>query len=245
MSRRRERIPDHQQDSETAAYWRAQNQLVEIADAWVELDELLAAGSTPGSGASKPASRAPIDAHVADVRAEISGWVQFLARALMEEVTVERWPGVPWAAGHRVAELWAPPTIDTGELVRHIAHERIGHFVMHPDQQMRADFLAAAEEWAGLARRTAWPSGARWLRTGVECTEHDTSDLGQRVPCEGEYRVFMHPDQEQIPDMVCDVDPGHRITPLEWQRAQRRKPMNPQAAARLARTLRLTGRIGA
>jgi hypothetical protein len=39
--------------------------------------------------------------------------------------------------------------------------------------------------------------------------------------------------------MVCDVDPGHRITPLEWQRAMRRRPMNPQAAARFARTLRL------
>lgn len=246
MSRRRERIPDPRPQVETDVYGRTRQYLIDVADAWPELGRLVAASSGNGAGGGKPGSRVPIDAEVADVRTGLARWVQFLARVLMEEVTVERWPGIPWAPTYRVAQPWAPPTIDTGELARHIAVTRIGHFLAHEDEHLRAEFLTTAKEWSTVARSTAWPSGARWLRTGVDCTEHGTSDLGEPVPCDGEYRVFMHPDQEAIPDMVCDVDPGHRITPLEWQRAQRRRPMNAQAAARLARTLRFAGRrIGA
>jgi len=242
MSRRHARIPDLQ-PQETDTYGETREHLVTIADAWLWLDDLVAASSSPGSGAGQPASRVPIDAHVADVRTELAVWVRSLAWLLVREVTVERWPGIPWAAGHRVAEPWVPPTINTGELARHIALERLGHFLHHSDEQLRVKFLADAKRMAALASSTAWPSGARWLRTGIECTEHGTSDLGERVVCEGEYRVLMLPGQDVIPDMVCDVDPGHRITPLQWQRAQRRRPMNAQAAARLARTLRIA-RVG-
>lgn len=246
MSRRNARIPTAVHQEETDAYGVARGHLETIADAWVELDALVAAGSAPGAGAGKPASRAPIDAHVADVRTEVALWVRFLARVLMEEVTVERVVLPPWADAGVHAEPWAPPTLDTGELARHIATERIGHFLHHEDEHLRIEFLDDAERLAGIARRTAWPSGARWLRTGVVCAEHGTSDLGERVACTGEYRVFMHPDQDAVGDMVCNLDREHRITPLEWQRAQRRRPMNAQAAAKFARTLRLAdGRISA
>ena len=241
MSRRNARIPMVEQQ-ETDAYGIVRGHLEAISDAWVELDGLVAAGSTPGGGEGKPASRAPIDAHVADVRTEIALWVRFLARVLMEEVTVERAVPTPWVGAGTFAEPWAPPTLDTGQLARHIASERIGHFLHHEDEHLRVEFLDDAERIAGLARRTAWPSGARWLRTGVECTEHGTSDMGERVACRGEYRVFMHPDQSAVGDMVCTDDQEHTITPLEWQRAQRRRPMDSQAAAQFARTLRL-GRI--
>lgn len=241
MSRRNARIP-LAEPQETDTYDRARGHLLTIANTWPRLDELVASGSTPGSGAGKPASRAPIDAHVADVRQEIALWVRFLARVLMEEVTIERVaheqtviPFVPPI----VAEPWAPPALDTGLLVRHIATERIGHFLAHEDQHLRIEFLDDAERLAGLAHRTVWPSGARWLRTGVDCAEHGTSDMGERVACKGEYRVLMLPEQGAIPDMVCTEDQAHRITPLEWQRAQRRQPMNAQAAARLVTTLRL------
>jgi hypothetical protein len=246
MSRRNARIPEVVHQHETDAYGIARGHLETIADAWVELDDLVAAGSTQGSGAGKPASRAPIDAHVADVRTEVALWVRFLARVLMEEVTVERVIPTPWVGAGTFAEPWAPPTLDTGLLARHIATERIGHFLHHEDEHLRIEFMDDAARLAGLARRTAWPSGARWLRTGVVCTEHGTSDLGEREACTGEYRVFMHPDQDAVGDMVCTLDQEHRITPLEWQRAKRRKPMDAQAAARFARTLRLaSGRMSA
>lgn len=245
MSRRNARIPDAQ-PQETDAYGQAREHLETIADAWVALDDLIAAGSTPGSGAGKPASRVPIDAHVADVRTELALWVRFLARVLMEEVTIERHVPTPWVDAGTHAEPWAPPTLDTGLLVRYIAKERIGHFLAHEDQHLRVEFLDDAERLSSLARRTAWPSGARWLRTGVECTEHGTSDLGERVVCTGEYRVHMLPGQEAMPDMVCSEDQEHRITPLEWQRAMRRRPMDAKAAAKFVRTLRLAdGRISA
>lgn len=246
MSRRNARIPMAVHQEETDAYGIARGYLETIADAWVALDDLVAAGSAQGLGGGKPASRAPIDAHVADVRTEVALWVRFLARVLMEEVVVERVVPTPWLGAGTFAEPWAPPTLDTGRLALHIATERIGHFLAHEDQHMRIEFLDDAVRLAGLARRTAWPSGARWLRTGVVCAEHGTSDLGERVACRGEYRVFMHPDQDAVGDMVCNLDQEHRITPLEWQRAQRRKPMNAQAAAGFARTLRLaSGRMSA
>lgn len=238
MSRRNARIPDAE-PQETSTYDRARRHLITIANAWTMLEKLVAAGSTPGSGAGKPASRAPIDAHVADVRTEIALWVRFLARVLMEEVTVERVVPTPWVDAGTYAEPWAPPTLDTGRLARHIAEERIGHFLAHEDEHLRIEFLDDAERLAGLARRTALPSGARWLRTGVLCTEHGTSEMGERVVCEGEYRVLMLPDQDAVTDMVCTEDQDHRITPLEWQRAQRRRPMDAQAAARFVTTLRL------
>lgn len=238
MSRRNARIPDAQ-PQETDTYGATRKQLIIIAKAWTVLDEIIAAGSTPGSGAGKPASRVPIDAHVADVRTELALWVRFLARVLMEEVMVERRIPTPWANAGTHAGPWAPPTLDTGELVRHIAEERIGHFLAHKDEHLRIEFLDDAERLSSLARRTAWPSGARWLRTGIDCTEHDTSDMGERVVCRGEYRVFMLPGQEAMPNMVCSEDQEHRITPLEWQRAQRRRPMNAQAAVRFVTTLRL------
>lgn len=246
MSRRNARIPMAVHQEETDAYGIARGHLETIADAWIELDDAVAAGSAPGSGAGEPASRAPIDAHVADVRQEVALWVRFLARMLMKEVTVERVIPTPWINAGTFAEPWAPPTLDTGQLARHIASERIGHFLHHEDQHMRIEFLDDAERVAGLARRTAWPSGARWMRTGVECTEHGTSDTGERVACKGEFRVFMQPGQDAVGDMVCTEDQEHRITPLEWQRAKRRQPMDAQAAAGFARTLGLaSGRMSA
>lgn len=251
MSRRRSRavaplLAHAHEDAETDTFGRVREQLLTIADTWPVLAVLLAAGSTPGSGGGKPASRAPIDAHVADVRQELALWVRFLARVLMEEVTVERTVRPPWADAGVHAAPWAPPSTDTGELAHHIATERLGHFLHHEDQHLRIEFMDDAERLAGLARRTAWPSGARWLRTGVVCTEHGTSDLGERITCVGEFRVFMQPGQDAVGDMVCTLDQEHRITPLEWQSAKRRKPMHAQAAARFARTLRLaSGRMSA
>jgi hypothetical protein len=248
MSRRRSRavaplLARAHEDAETETFGKVREQLLTIADTWPVLAVLLAAGSTPGSGGGKPASRAPIDAHVADVRQELALWVRFLARVLMEEVTVERTVMPPWADAGVHAAPWAPPSQDTGELAHHIATERLGHFLHHEDEHLRIEFMDDAERLAGLARRTAWPSGARWMRTGIDCTEHGTSELGQRVACQGEYRVFMHPGASAVGDMVCSEDGAHAITPLEWQRAQRRRPLNAQAAARFAQTLRLA-RVG-
>lgn len=242
MSRRRSRVGQAERQAvgmllarahdgdETDTFGKVREQLLTISDTWPVLAVLLASGSTRGAGGGKPASRAPIDAHVADVRQEVALWVRFLARVLMEEVTVERTVMPPWADAGVHAAPWAPPSQDTGELAHHIATERLGHFLHHEDQHLRIEFMDDAERLAGLARRTAWPSGARWLRTGVDCTEAE---------CQGEYRVFMHPDQDAVGDMVCTNGQDHRITPLEWQRAMRRRPMNAQAAARFAATLRL------
>lgn len=213
-----------------------------IAHAYRWLGAILDAqsgGSTGGIGGAFGA-KVPVNAHVVDVRLQLERWIHFLARWLMKEVTVERWPGVPYAAEYRTpAEPWAPPVTETAALAEHVAMWRIGHFTHHADEQLRLEFFDDLAEMHSLACRTAWPSGARWLRLGVPCPEHGTSDLGERVACTGEFRMFMRPGELELGDMVCSVDGEHRITPSEWQRAMRRRPIDNTQAARFAATLRL------
>lgn len=241
MSRRRSRgeegAPLHD-DDQTAAWEQARDDLLTVADAWPILGDMLTEGER-GASTGRPGSRLPISAHIADVRAQVSAWVVFLARVLMDEVTVERYIGPPWAKPV-VAESWAPPTLDTGELVRHIAHHRIGHFLAGNPLEV-GDFLDDAHSWAAEMRHVAWPSGGRWIRLHVPCPEHGTSALGERVACGGEYRMWMLPGQDTLDDMVCSLDKEHRITPAQWMAAIRRRPASPTAAAGIVKLLRVAG----
>lgn len=168
-----------------------------------------------------PGSRMLIDADVSRVIGEVSEWAVFLARVLMDEVTVERVDAVcPWT--FRVAaEPWAPRSTATPDLLHEIATERIGHFTEHEDEQLALSVADDSERLAKKVVRTAIPSGRRRIRLGIPCLEHGTTDLGERVPCKGQYTTVLAPD-ESIGDLVCTKDDTHRMTPLEWQRAQRR-----------------------
>ena len=80
-----------------------------------------------------------------------------------------------------------------------------------------------------LAERAAYPSGRRWIPLHIACLEHGTSDKGERVVCPGQYRALLDPEKPGlIPDMVCEADPTHRISPLDWQRAARKSGFDPE-----------------
>lgn len=239
---------------ETHAVITARRHMIEVADAYEALGERMLNG--PASDAVPSQKRmvvvegegqvelklargiVPLDLTAAQARMDIASWATYLARVLMDEVLVERYVGPPWTVTV-VVEAWSPPTSDPAGLLRHIAENRIGHFTSG-DPLASADFLDSAEEHARRARAAAWPTGARWIRLHVPCPEAGTSDMGERVPCGGEYRMWMQPGQETLGDMVCDRDSQHRISPVEWQRAMRRKGItSTEGAARLVRTIRL------
>lgn len=213
---------------ETHAVTTARQHLHDVADAYTELAERLYGDGEKG-GHTAPSSRSPIDLHVATVRMEISAWATWLTRAVV-------------GAHDGASQPWAPPSDDPAVLLRVIADEHLGVFLT--DATTAGDFLGAAAEHARRAHAAAWPSGARWIRLHVACPEHSTDDQGRRVPCGGEYRMWMRPEQDTLGDMVCNLDDAHRITPAEWQRAMRRRGvLSRDGAARLVRTMRIAGKV--
>lgn len=181
--------------------------LRETAEIWPELEDRLGGGGKAEGEkiSTQPGSKPTIDAHVADVMHQIQDWTVFLCRALMDETD------------------WKPPAeLDTPGLLRDIAKWRIGHFTEHEDEALRQAIIDDAEEYHSLALRTARPSGVRRIPLHVPCQEHGTTDQGERVACEGEYYALLKPWESTIPDMICTEDEEHRMTPLMWQRAQKR-----------------------
>ena len=201
---------------------RAAKDLRAIARTWPHLESALARTGAPGQGGGKPTKSASqplvINAHVSDVMGEIASWAHFLARTLLNE-TIDYLP---------------PQQPGTPALLESIAL-RVGHFL--GDHDLANTFPDDCHDNARKAHNTAHPNGARRIPTRVKCLDHGTDQLGQRVPCDGEYTVLLNPDSHGlIPDMVCNQDKAHRITPAEWQRLERRGPADPVAArAMLAR----------
>lgn len=203
----------------------ARDDMLAIADAWPDLlDRLGREQSRHGERVSgtRPVGLS-INELVSDTMREVDGWVHFLARVLMDELL----------------EPWVPRSTDTPDLLREIARERIGHFTHHADEALRIGFYDDAHRLRGLVTRRAYPTGKRVVPLHIPCTEHDTSDLGERVQCAGQFGIMLDPDRPGfIPDMVCSDDPTHRISPAEWQRASRRTAMDPTAAAALIARIR-------
>lgn len=182
--------------------------MLAIADAWPDLEDRLGRdGGTVGdkvTGTKTPGL--VINEYVSDVMGEVRAWVHFLAHVLLDEL----------------AEPWRPRSTDTAALLREIANDRIGHFTEHPDDGLREAFTADAREMRRKVTGAAYPRGVRTINLGIPCDQHDTTDQGERVPCPGKYTTKLHPE-ESIGNLVCSRDPQHWMTPLEWQRSQRKR----------------------
>lgn len=184
----------------------ARDDLLGIADAWPDLlDRLGREGSRASDGMPKPASRTPglvINEYVSDVMAEVRDWTMFLVRQLLDETD--------WTPEHG---------LDTPALLTVIARERIGHFTAHQDEGLRLAFYDDVDTFRGKVMRAAYPDGYRTLDTRLPCEEHSTSDLGERIPCEGTYTVRPRKDGAE-PDLICSHDRTHRVPPAEWSRSR-------------------------
>lgn len=192
--------------------------LTATANTWPDLVRALTpAPRTPGAGRVTGTSGRPlpINTHVHDVMTDISQWVYFWARNL-----------------HNETDWTLPPNpLDTPALLRALAL-RVGHFVEHPDQLIAQAFIDEADDVRHKAERTAHPTGARRIPVHVPCLER---------PCPGQYTVLLQPDRDwRIPDLVCNRDHHHRITPAEWQKLERRRPADPSAARALLTRIRGT-----
>lgn len=224
-----------------------------IADSWGDLTEALGTGS--GGRGEKTHRRKltgspmPLRGDVTDLIAEVSSWAYFLTRVLDDETawvppwappvldvaTIGRGGIVRYCAALRIHAR--RPPVDVPEMLRAVAL-RVGHFTEHPDHGMRAAVEDDAAKWRKEIRNVLEPTGARWVRTRVPCQEAGTDEHGKRVPCKGEYRVLLVPGKDDLGDMVCKVDKEHRLTPLDWQRAQKRRMTPEQVAEALMAAIR-------
>ena len=204
----------------------ASNDLLEIVTLWPKLLSRLApGGSGDTSGVHTAAGpRMPIDVHVVDVVSEVEHWVRFWGHVLVDETD---WTPAKPKDG-------AFPSVPS--IIRGIV-SRIGHFTESPDEMVRLTFGDECAEKVQLIKDALSDRRRRPLH--IPCGEHGTSDLGARIPCPGEYTIMVDPDRPGIiPDMICDEDKTHRITPEEWQRGMRRRPFDPVGAARLIAAIR-------
>lgn len=194
------------------------NHLRAIADHWPALLARLPAGNSHNDGqprATNDSTRIPINPTVSHIKGIIESWTNFLARCLIDETN------------------WTPPTRrDTPHMLRAIA-VMAGHFTEHQDEALAQAIISEAAEYHALAERTAHPDGRRTIHLNIPCQDHDTSDMGERAPCPGTYTVQLIPHRDWLPDMVCNHDRTHTLSPLEWQRAQRRGTWRPEGMTRL------------
>lgn len=159
--------------------------------------------------ARKPGSTIPINVKASEVKHEIDTWAFHLAQTLVDNIG--------W-------KLPNPAT--TPRILKDIADFRIGHFTENTNGE---EFLDAAHHYAHLIDRTIQPLGIKRIRLGVPCHAPE---------CDGQYEALLLPWKQTTPDMTCNVDEEHRLTPYEWNRYQRR-PGNyqPQFVQQLAREL--------
>ena len=106
-----------------------------------------------------------------------------------------------------------------------------------------ADFLAAhdaaedaVEELEDDARRCeAIAQGLRKRRFEVgQCIAHDTSDLGERIPCEGRIVADLSTGQATLPVLRCTLDTSHTWDGSQWGEIAR-MPVRIEEAARITR----------
>ena len=137
-----------------------------------------------------------------------------------------------------IAQERCEPTPDTWPTVQTFLDVRAAWLAGQDDGPAGFDELLYA---LGTINRTIDRPRYRRIPTHVRCLEHDTTDQGERVECPGSYTVTLDDEQTwtAVPDMVCDHDAEHRLTPAEWQQAQRRS--SPTAAREFLANLRRVG----
>lgn len=220
-----------------------------------------------GKRTKRDAAPLPIVAHVSDEIERFKAWTYHYARILAEETdwtppdtTVDHTRTRRLAAeqGMTISGSTTPPRptftvpafqpsmfgkgglttyitalrrpvykIDVPATLRALA-ERVGHFTQHPDELVALEFVDECHDLRRDAEAVAYPSGARRIPLHFACLE-----------CDGSYTALLLPDQrwQSIPDLQCDKDRRHSITPAEWQRLERRR-LDPGAARAFLQRLR-------
>lgn len=203
---------------------KARDKLRSIADSWGDLTDALSRFDSPGEEGGQRHGQVRtglvINERVSQTISDVTAELWFYARVLVEE---------------RGA---TPPRNATGgDLARWISSWHMAHLTAHEDGGIALAFVDDCHRLARLVRNAAYPSGAKRVETGVRCTEHGTSDMGERVECGGSLYAVSVPGARSMPDLVCSRDETHRIDPATWSRPRWHRKVDAYAARRFLRAL--------
>jgi hypothetical protein len=176
--------------------------LTKIADRWPDLEQAL---TTPGTGGEQGKTRNGMIAvgtnvNEAAVRARraCTDVVWFTYQVIREDYeTADKLPSQDFT-----------PHMATWLACWHVSH------VTHKTAQETAEEVARDVERAErLTYQVCETTPPRKIDTGMPCEEHSTTEMGERVPCPGRMNTAL---TESMSDLVCSVDPTHRIPPNVW-----------------------------
>lgn len=193
-----------------------------IADLWPDLQaNATTAGPGDGIGPIKGTRDHGIRGNLAAVR-------------LAKEITHDAWYLASIIDRETHASSLPNPLADLPAALRWIATWRADWVANHPDEWLRHALLTDWRRTAARIHAAVLTERPRIVDVGVPCPEHTTSDTGDRIRCTGRLTATLtRPDT--VPDLVCDLDTSHRISPVDWQRAARRSGYDiAKTVARLA-----------
>ncbi|HEY9250567.1 MAG TPA: hypothetical protein VIO38_15615 [Rariglobus sp.] len=185
---------------------RAWSDLQTVARVWPDTEAQLTAPNKGGDGTGVRSARAPgidLNPRVVEARKDITNTLTFWVHLLIDEHETLQLHGTDPSAMARFI----------GSNVRHLTH--------HHDEGIALSIVEDAHRLARLVIATAYPKGARRYEPGIPCVEHATSDMGERVPCAGEYGAWVWDGMGYVPDLECSLDRGHVLTPDGFRRLGR------------------------
>lgn len=210
-----------------------------LADRWEDLEAAL---TSPGA---TPIHLTPPETPIGDNRGNIVGININDAVSKARSLTSELAWFMVQVLRDDYDDLNRPftPPVDQSvpNLLGWVERWHLTHLVMHGAEETAnqlADEIHKAEQATFNALNPT-----RTVHVGIPCTDHGTTDLGERVPCAGHMTARSLPGV--MPDLVCSEDGSHRIGADRWQRDGWRgrfaKPLDNAGMARLAGRLGLRG----
>ncbi len=214
------------------------DRLLAIADRWPTLTNALTWQDTPHAADTPPKPRhvdpdegagnptgLTINETAAHAMRNAANVIHYIASVLHDEYDDHGKPFNPPATNGTLDDI---PKLARWIGMWHMAY--IAHKL--PDEgtvEAIRDDVKRAEH---LTYRAIHPSGIKWTPVNLACTDHATTDLGERTPCPG--NMWAKVGGDLMPDLVCDADPEHVINPDTWERqGWKRRLGQATGAARL------------
>ena len=197
-----------------------------IAERWDDLTAALGSSEQVervGEGRAKRsmvATGTPLNEHVSRAMRQCKDVLWFALQVIRDDQD---------DAGRTFA---TPAFADEGEIAAYLRDWQVPHLTATTAQETAEEIatdlhLAEVETWRAL-------NPARWMAV-TGCTE-----MGERIPCPG--TLWAKLDTGIMPDLTCDADPTHVISPTVWERQgwKRRfgRPLDQGGLRRLGERLR-------
>ena len=205
--------------------------LTYIAKAWDDLEAALTSSEVPEGEKGKQkhgmvAVGTNINEKAIAARTKASEVVWFIMGVLRDDFDDQ-------------GRTFAPPNLPIHGLARWLADWHVDHLASRTADETSVEVANDVAAAMRAVRAAAYPSGIYWVEVGLSCEQHGTSDMGERVPCDGVMRALVG-RSVGVPDLVCSADETHTIEPATWERMGWKKAhrnLNPRGVENLTRRL--------